>query len=125
MKKLYCLYDRVAQTSNEPMLISNDESAKRLFKNTCRRELAANPFAPVGDMELHYLADLDDDKGNIFFDNNERFIVITGDDFLKEENQPHIVGYDTPKKSVKSEVVNDVEAQKMREEMIVDSEEDM
>lgn len=129
MKKLYCLYDKVAKSSNEPMLISTEAAAVRLFKNTCRRELAANPFAPVGDMELHYLADYDDTFGVLIPPTVEVIekglnVVFTGDKFLEEENKPQIVGYETPKKSVQSKVVNEVEAQQMKAQVLADDEED-
>lgn len=55
MKKLYCIYDKVAQVYNAPFVAENEEVAKRSFLTA----LENSPFA--NDMALYHLGDFNDD----------------------------------------------------------------
>lgn len=55
MKKLYCVYDKVASVYNPPFVAENDSAAKRAFDNA----MSKNPFA--NDMSLYALGEFNDD----------------------------------------------------------------
>ena len=55
MKRLYCIYDKVANIYNPPFLAENDSTAKRSFNNA----LANSPFR--ADMSLYMLGTYNDD----------------------------------------------------------------
>ena len=55
MKKVFCIYDRVAGVYNPPFVAENEATAKRSFDSA----LSKSPFA--NDMSLYYLGTYNDD----------------------------------------------------------------
>lgn len=58
IKQMYAIYDAVAQMWTHPILVNNDDEAKRVFKDAC-----LNPDLPMGahsaDYSIYHIGEFD------------------------------------------------------------------
>ena len=73
---LYSVYDRIGQAYANPMILQNDGTALRAFRDEVNRpDEKSNLYMHAGDFELWHIGTMDDEQGTV---ETEKRLIVTG-----------------------------------------------